>query len=326
MRESLNRRTYNAVNAPACRIAKILVLGVGIAFGAFAKGPFPAGTERFWLENMIVHHGYSVDEAATGFGVERETIEKWVAEWRIEKSTLPDSQGLVKVLPWAPGRHPRIGFLDGAIDPQRDTKLSIFAPWEAGGYVVFDLPEAIWSNLGLTYLAHTHIDTIWTEQAVALAGVDWMRKSDGTLESKRVLPNQIAFGAVVHPRTDGIDFRYWLENGTEKTLTGLRNQLCLMLKNASGFNAQTAENKLALGQAAAVRNGDGDRWIVTACERSRTWENPPVPCIHADPEFPDCAPAERVEVRGRVFFYAGSDIREEVERRRNAGTLFASED
>ena len=41
--------------------------------------------------------------------------------------------------------------------PQRETKVSIFTPWDDASYVVADVPEAIWSNLGLTYLAHTHV-------------------------------------------------------------------------------------------------------------------------------------------------------------------------
>lgn len=65
--------------------------------------------------------------------------------------------------------HPRRGFLDGAIDPQRETKVSIFPPWSGGGYVVVDVPEAIFSDLGLTYLAHTHIPTIWDSQSIELA-------------------------------------------------------------------------------------------------------------------------------------------------------------
>src|SRR4030095_963213 len=72
------------------------------------------------------------------------------------------------VLPYPGGRHPRIGFLDGAINPQRATKISVFTPWDENSYVVLDVPEAIWSNLGLTYLAHTHIATVWTKQGVEL--------------------------------------------------------------------------------------------------------------------------------------------------------------
>src|SRR5438034_10143039 len=91
------------------------------------------------------------------------------------------------VLPYPGGRHPRIGFLEGAIDPQRETKFSIFTPWDPASYVVVDLPEAIWSNLGLLYLAHTHVPTVWTRQGVALDPLEWSIREDGLLESQRRL-------------------------------------------------------------------------------------------------------------------------------------------
>ena len=84
------------------------------------------------------------------------------------------------VLPYPGGRHPRIGFLEGAINPQRETKFSVFTPWDPNSYAVIDLPEAIWSNLGLTYLAHTHIDTIWTAQKIELEKLEWNRDPNGT--------------------------------------------------------------------------------------------------------------------------------------------------
>ena len=48
-------------------------------------------------------------------------------------------------------------------------------------YVVVDVPEAIWSNLGLTYLAHTHIDTIWGRKNFSLPQLEWNVKGDGSL-------------------------------------------------------------------------------------------------------------------------------------------------
>jgi hypothetical protein len=48
------------------------------------------------------------------------------------------------VLPYPGGRHPRVGFRDGSIRPQRETKASVFAPWADGGYAVADVPEAVW--------------------------------------------------------------------------------------------------------------------------------------------------------------------------------------
>src|SRR4029434_8887654 len=102
-----------------------------------------------------------------------------------------------------------------AIRTQRETKLSVFLPWEDSGYVVVDVPEAIFANLGLVYLAHTHVPTIWDGQGIILPKLEWTRSADGTLESQRTLPNGIAFGtrATLVGR-DAVSFRLWLRNGT----------------------------------------------------------------------------------------------------------------
>lgn len=281
---------------------------------------------RFWLENMIWHHSYSPAEASEGLGLPEADIRAKMREWKITPETAPprDPAAPIKVLPWAPGRHPRIGFLEGAVNPQRDTKLSIFLPWENAGYVVFDLPEAVFSNLGLLYLPHTHIPTIWEKEGITLEAIDWTRNADGTLESRRTLPNKITFGVKVWPRHNAVDYEYWLENGTSETLTGLRNQLCVLLKNAPDFNDQSESNKLLLDHAAAVHSRDGKRWIITACERSKTWQNAKCPCMHADPTFDDCAPGKRVWVRGSIWFYEGEDVKGEISRREASGTLFGN--
>ncbi|MCI0628383.1 MAG: polysaccharide deacetylase family protein [Acidobacteria bacterium] len=118
----------------------------------------------YWLENMLIHHRYSWDEIAqvTGYSVE-EITRKAQELGQAQIAGAPgDKEGeTIRVLPYPGGRHPRIGFLEGAILPQRGTKASVFLPWNPASYVVVDLPEAIFSNLGLTYLAHSHVPTIW---------------------------------------------------------------------------------------------------------------------------------------------------------------------
>ena len=194
--------------------------------------------------------------------------------------------GRVHVVPYPGGRHPRIGFLDGAINPQRDTKVTVFTPWDPASYVVVDVPEAIWSNLGLTYLAHTHIDTIWDAKGIQLEPVQWTRHPDGSFTSQRTFPNALAFGAKVVPHERHVEMELWLRNGTDQTLSNLRIQNCVMLKGAYGFNAQSNWNKRLASPFGIVRSEDGHRWIITAWENcQRTWANPPVPCVHSDPQF-----------------------------------------
>ena len=124
------------------------------------------------------------------------------------------------LLPYPNGRHPRIGFLDGAVDPQRETKLSVFCPWDDHSYVVMDIPEAIWSNLGLTYLAHTHVKTIWDLQGASLEQLEWQHGADGSLAMRHRLPNGIEFGSTAKALSDHIAMTRFLKNGTDRSSIG----------------------------------------------------------------------------------------------------------
>jgi peptidoglycan/xylan/chitin deacetylase (PgdA/CDA1 family) len=286
------------------------------------KLPLPVEIEatrndlRYWLNNMLRSHRYTPKEAAQVTGLTPPEVEGKAREFGIMTTIPPDQpEGeRLRVLPYPGGRHPRIGFLDGAINPMRGTKASIFPPWDAHSYVVVDLPEAIFSNLGLIWLAHTHITTFWDDQNVVLDNIDWRREQDG-LFFRRTLPNKIEFGASVRPAEGQADMELWLRNGTDQPLTKLTTQVCLMLKGADGFQAQTNDNKLFRGPVAAARSADGNQWVLTAWERpGRVWGNAPCPCLHSDPVLEDCAPGQMVRVRGVVRFYEGRQIDDEVER------------
>ncbi len=271
---------------------------------------------RYWLENMVWHHRFTPAEVRAATGMTVRDVEAALQRFNISDATRPKfAAGTVRVLPFPGGRHPRTGFLEGAVDPQRETKISVFTPWDDSSYVVVDVPEAVWSNLGLTYLAHTHVPTVWSTQQVTLPRLEWNRRADGSLDFERELPNKIAFGAKVVPREGHVEMELWLRNGTSEALTGLRIQNCVMLKAATGFNAQTSQNKLLRSPFAAVRSEDGRRWIITAWEEcNRAWANPPVPCLHSDPQFADCPPGETRRLKGWLWFYEGGDIEGELRR------------
>ncbi len=285
-------------------------------------GRLPEGEPdlRFWLRNMVVDHGYSDDEVAAATGmtpaearaaIERAGMRAGAAEaWG-------DGAGRLRVLPYPGGRHPRRGFLEGAVGPQRDTKLSVFTPWDPKGYVVVDVPEAIWTSLGLTYLAHTHVPTIWERDGVTLPPVEWSHRADGGWQMLRALPNGIQFGARATPARDHVGLRWWVRNGTSNTLGNIHAQVCLMLARAPGFEMPSATNKLLDPPFAAASDASGKRWIITAWDGlQRTWQNPPVPCIHADPRLGDGPPGETREARGWIWFYQGHDIAPELARLR----------
>jgi len=272
----------------------------------------------FWLENMIACHGYSWDEAAQVCGLTAQEVERRAGALKlVPGAAMSRKPGApLAVLPYPGGRHPRIGFLDGAVAPQRGTKLSVFAPWQPAGYAVLDLPEAIWCQDGLLFLAHTHIPTIWDEANKVIENVDWERLEDGSIQYTRVLPNNVRFGARATARDDHVDLGFWLENGSDETLTGLRCQMCLMPARVPGFEALTNENKIFRDGVAAVRSSErDDRWLLLVVERcTNAWGNADVPCMHSDPLLPDLAPGERAETKGRVWFYEGDDIDGEIAR------------
>jgi hypothetical protein len=264
-----------------------------------------------WLQSMVWHHGYTLEEQHAVTGLSFEELRAAAQRFDIQPDNRPPraADAPLLTLPFPGGRHPRTGFRDGAIKPQRDPKISVFPPWKEGGYAVIDVPEAIFSNLGLTYLAHTHVPTIWSKQNIELPRLEWTEHADGRLDFTRTLPNGIAFGATVVPTHDNVQMELWLKNGTPNPLTGLRVQVCTMLNALTGFRAQTRTNKVLKPPYTACRSDDGLRWIITAwTPTNRAWANPPVPCLHSDPQFPDCAAGETVRVHGRVWFAEGADL------------------
>ena len=277
--------------------------------------PFKNAEDRnAWLENMVVHHRFTPEEVSAASGMSLEEAKQCVAELRRKLDPKLSGQAL-KVLPYPGGRHPRIGFLEGAIDPQRETKLSIFTPWDGHSYVVADVPEAIWSNLGLTYLAHKHIDTIWTRQGITLPKLEWERLPNGDYRMERTLPNGIRFGTHARSTAEAVLMKMWLSNGTASVLSDLRVQNCVMLKATQGFAAQTNSNKVTEGPFQACRSEAGDRWVITAWKPlHRAWANAPVPCLHSDPKFADTKPGETQSLYGLVSFFEGEDIHREFKR------------
>src|SRR5262245_30865064 len=111
-------------------------LGLLLLAGCSAPAPRPDDT-LYWIQ-ACVDHGYS--QAETAMVVGREAREVWQLRDRHGIRPRVGAGDRLLVLPYPGVRHPRIGFLEGAIDPHRDTKASLFLPW--GGYVVIDFPEA----------------------------------------------------------------------------------------------------------------------------------------------------------------------------------------
>ena len=275
---------------------------------------------RYWLQNMVVGHRFASSEISTATGLTTKEVAAAMQRFGLEfHSGTTATTNRLTTLPYPGGRHPRIGFRDGAMRPQRETKFSVFTPWDPRSYVVVDVPEAIWvqrdDSRELLYLAHTHVPTMWSKQNVVLAPLEWERRDDGSLWIERKLPNGVAFGAHIKPRATHVAMELWLTNGTDATLKGLRVQNCVMLREAAGFNALNNANRFEQTPYAAVQNEDGKRWIITAWEHCvRPWSNQHCPCMHSDPQFPDCGPGQTQRLRGWLSFYEGTDVKSEFAR------------
>lgn len=283
---------------------------------------------RRWLENMVWYHRFTVPEIQMATGLEAAEVESLLQEMNVSPETRPKSSTSdeLRVLPYPGGRHPRIGFLDGAIRPQRETKLSVFVPWDDRQYVVLDVPEAIRRNdeatRGLLYLAHTHVDTMWTRQGTQLEPLEWQRTSDGAFEMERKLPNGVVFGTRATIHQNAVQMEMWLENGSEERLSNLTVQNCVLLKGAPDFISNDKDRTILSEPFLARRSDHPYRWLITAWEPcQRVWSNPPCPCLHSDPQFPDCTPGETKTLRGWFSFYEGDDIRGELHRIDEQGWL-----
>ena len=304
-------------------LPKVVATFLLLAGDAFAAEPTNFRTPkdddelRYWLQNMVWYHNFSTKEIEDATGLKSSVLKQKLERFKINAASTPPRDSGLLTLPFPGGRHPRIGFLDGAVRPQRETKISVFTPWASHDYVVVDVPEAIWSNLGLTYLAHTHVPTVWTKQGVELQKLEWERKERGDFEIERTLPNGIRFGTKIDTHKTYVKMQMWLKNGTNKTLSDLRVQNCVMLKSAKGFNQLTNDNKISDGPFAACHSPNKKRWIVTAWKRlHRAWFNERCPCLHSDPKFPDCEPGKTVHIDGILSFYEGTEIKAEIERLR----------
>jgi peptidoglycan/xylan/chitin deacetylase (PgdA/CDA1 family) len=253
---------------------------------------------RPWLDNMLSWHRYDTVEAAAVCGISVADVQNRADEWRLPAS--PSPSGL-RVLPYPGGRHPRTGFLEGAIEPLRGTKASIFLPWDDAGYVVLDVPEAIFVGSTLLFLAHTHEPTVWNDRNHIVENVDWECDAAGVMRSEWVLPDGVSFGASLEPDGDQVRAHLWLTNSSPVPLAGLRAQVCLLLKGAPGFEQRFDEDIESQRCRASVQHG-ANVISIEWDECWRTWANPACPCVHADPVLPDCLPGQTVRVDGRLSF------------------------
>ena len=146
------------------------------------------------------------------------------------------------------------------------------------------------------------------------------RATTAMLDMDRTLPNGIAFGATVTPDTSQrARWSCWLKNGTDKArpACGHRSarcctQLTAFAQTADEQGASTAVCRVPVGRRPAV---DHHRVDAAAIARGQ-----PAGPLHAcRPAFPDCPPGETVRARGRLWFYEGDRLDDELKRLDDTG-------
>ncbi|MDQ8189024.1 hypothetical protein [Roseibacillus persicicus] len=283
------------------------------------RKPTSASETKYWLQNMAWHR-FSLNEMKAATGLPKDEISSALEKYGIkdEAPTLKDDKLLV--LPYPGGRHPRLGYQKHAVNPRRDTKISVFTPWDADGYVVLDVPEAINLDRFVYYLSHSDLPTFWSLQGYQLPPLEWERHEDGKLSYERHFPNGVSFGAEVTPGKSELRLQAWLRNESASELRNVNLQNCVLLGRAEGFSEQSMDNKVFKDGFAAARSADGQRWaIVSWGETARPWGISECPCIHSDPRIKVCHPGETVELRGWFSFYEGADLDAELERIKSVG-------
>lgn len=291
--------------------------GTTVSSPVWTRRPGTDDEMRFWLENMVVRHHYSLPEVTAATGMEHleilEALERLGIRYRGTSAESGDAS--LSIMPYPGGRHPRLRELQFAINPQRDTKVSIFTPWAPHEYVVVDLPEYLRTDNEFIYLAHTDIPTRWTKMNVHLRPQEWSRAGNGDLSSSRKMPDGSSFGASVKLKDGAVRMELWFENGTLAPVVGLWAQVCVMPARVRGFSELSAGRQLRRNEYTACRNPEGNRWIITAWHRSHgPGGNPTYPCFHSDSTLGDCAPGETVRARGWLSFYEGTDVDAELNR------------
>ncbi len=267
---------------------------------------------RHWLENMINDHNFTKDELMEATGFSDSELDRHVSQLGKGTANKQINQR-IKVEPYPGIRHPRINFRDGMLSPMRGTKASIFLPWAPEEYVVLDLPEALFTQFGLTFLGHKHIPTFFDYQKTVISNSDWTIESDGRLMNTWELPINVIIGAEISPGEKSVDMKLWVQNNSDTTYTGLQSQVCIMFKEAKQFNELSNENKIFDSPVTAVKSSNSDHWIITAWNGcNHAWGNADCPCMHSDPKLQDCKPGETVNVSGKIWFYQGDQIENEI--------------
>ena len=238
--------------------------------------------------------------------------------------------------------------------------VAIFPGWPQEGVFGLRAPETIKSQFGLLFIDHEPKAPRPLMKPVGETA--WSEGPDGALSYTVELDGGIRFGmdfTVTGDARDEVEIHGWLTNGTERDLSRLDTQFCLVNRGVEAFDERRGEQSFILidgelvslastspfpedapreyvlaytaedpGKPPAVPNSwavpapasaplvvtvsaGGTRWIGLAFDRvKKLMSNCLIPCIHADPAFPDAPAGATVHLEGRL--YAGEGPLDEL--------------
>ena len=102
---------------------------------AQARPPRSEEDLRSWLTNMTAHHRFTPTEVASATGLQVAEIDKALKRWGIVAGGVPKAKpdAPLLVIPYPGGRHPRIGFLEGAVNPNARPRSASSHPGRMAG-------------------------------------------------------------------------------------------------------------------------------------------------------------------------------------------------
>lgn len=108
--------------------------------------------------------------------------------------------------------------------------------WMDEGFFSLRLPETFHADNNLYFIDHSRPDMIPVEKLQEFP--TWSTDESGTVSYRAVLPSKIEFSGKLTPGPDYVDASMTAFNGTTEPIHSVFSQICLSMRDATGFNEQ----------------------------------------------------------------------------------------
>ena len=176
----------------------------------------------------------------------------------------------------------------------------------AGGHLVESRPDVS--------CAHARAHDL-DEVARRARADEWNRRADGSFDVERELPNRVRFGTKVVPQPAAVRMQSVAHERHERDAHRLARAELRDAQRRRRLHGADERQQGVPRLMPPVNRKTAGAWIITAWDPcQRAWGNEKCPCLHSDPQFPDCAPGKTQRLRGWLSFFEGENIEEELAR------------